>query len=56
MVAEQSGQPALIRTLRAIVAGSHRQSLAAMRLLDQVSRTRRPSPVRGEFLLAVTTN
>jgi hypothetical protein len=44
MVAEQSGQPALIRTLQAIVAGSQRQSLAAIRLLDKVSRKRRPGP------------
>jgi hypothetical protein len=44
LVAEQSGQPALIRTLQAIVAGSQRQSLAAIRRLDQVSRRRRPGP------------
>ena len=44
LVAEQSGQPALIRTLQGIVAGSQRQSLAAMRLLVQVSRRRRPGP------------
>jgi hypothetical protein len=44
MVAEKSGQPALIRTLQAIVAGSQRQSLAAIRRLDQVSRRRRPGP------------
>ena len=44
LVAEQSGQPAPIRTLQAIVAGSQRQSLAAIRLLDKVSRKRRPGP------------
>ena len=44
LVAEQSGQPALIRTLKEIVAGCQRQSLAAMRALDKVSRQRRPQP------------
>jgi hypothetical protein len=42
LVAEQSAQPALIRTLQGIVAGCQRQSLAAIRALDKVSRKRRP--------------
>jgi hypothetical protein len=44
LVAEQSGQPTLIRVLQAIVAGCQRQSLAAIRRLDQVSRRRRCGP------------
>ena len=55
LVAEQSGQPALIRTLQGIVAGCQRQSLAAMRRLDQVSRKRRCGPrVNGNSEIGVS--
>jgi hypothetical protein len=49
LVAEQSGKPALIRTLKEIVAGCQRQSLAAMRLLDKVSRKRRSGSVANRM-------
>lgn len=48
LVADQSRQPALIRVLKEIVTSCHRQSLAAMRALDKVSRRRRSGDRRAK--------